>query len=200
MSEEVLSLLEKSVARVPAHAFAHEVDRDIPVREAAVLFGFWDRPQGLELVLTLRHKDLRAHGGQVAFPGGVREDGDESPEATALREAGEEVNLDPRHVAFLGRGRRRITGTGFIITPCFAQIARQAVFMPDLMEVERIFTIPVAEVLNLSRYTRLIAEYGGVERPHLVFEWEGYHIWGATAGMMRDFCRLILDEVFEEEE
>src|SRR5690606_35928059 len=110
------------LVRVPAHAFVHEVDRDIPVREAAVLFGFWERPQGLELVLTLRHRNLRAHGGQVAFPGGVREEEDDSPEATALREAEEEISLNPRHVTLLGQGRRRITGTGFIITPCFGRI------------------------------------------------------------------------------
>ncbi len=158
-----------------------------PVREAAVLVAITDRPAP-GLILTHRSHALRDHGGQIAFPGG-RLDAGEDARSAALREAWEEIALDPAHVRVIGLADHYRTVTGFGVTPVVALIPPDLPFVLNPAEVDALFEVPLAFVLDPQHHHRRHALYKGQQRSYYEIVWEGRRIWGATAAMLVNLSR-----------
>ncbi|NBP46347.1 MAG: CoA pyrophosphatase, partial [Betaproteobacteria bacterium] len=135
------------------------------------------------------------HSGQVAFPGGKVDDSDDSVLNTALREAQEEVGLDPRHVEVLGTLSEYITGTAFIVTPVVALIEPGHDIVPNPHEVDEVFEVPLAFLMNPAHHRRHAFEAEGVRREWFSMPYDDRgrerFIWGATAGMLRNLYRFL---------
>ncbi len=161
------------------------------IRAAAVLVPIVLNPQGgPSVLLTLRSSRLASHAGQVSFPGGRIEAG-ETPEAAALREAAEEVGLDPRLPEILGRLPDHLTGTGYRMTPVVALVRPPLNLVPDPAEVEEPFELPLSVVLDPDAPQRHRAERGGRMREFWVWPHERHYIWGATAAVLVNLARLL---------
>ena len=156
-----------------------------PLQSAAVLAGLVEREHGLNLLLTRRADTLTRHSGQVAFPGG-RSDPGELPWDTALREAWEEIGLDPGFVRVVGLGDQYETGSGFCITPVVGFVSAGFNIAASAAEVAEVFETPFAFLMNPSNH-ELRTHYGddGQHRRYYAMPHEGRAIWGATAGMLR---------------
>ncbi len=158
---------------------------------AAVLIALRDGPEGLEMVLTRRREHLKHHAGQVSFPGGRIDATDASVEAAALREAHEEVGLEPHRVRIVGRLSRFPTITGYLVTPVvgFLDAGHELVANPD--EVAEVFGVPLAFLMDRANVERSSRRIGGVRVPMYRFEFGGQVIWGATAHMIMAFNRVV---------
>lgn len=156
---------------------------------AAVLVPVVDHPAGLTVLLTQRTAHLKAHSGQVAFPGGRAEPSDASPEFTALREAQEEIGLQPERVEVLARLPDYLTRTGFRVAPVVGLVAPPLELRPDPNEVERIFEVPLGFLLDPRNHVRRTREIMGRTVGYWEMPYEGNYIWGATAGMIINLCR-----------
>lgn len=156
---------------------------DGPLRYAAVLVPLV-HGHDPGVLLTLRTSTLRAHAGQVAFPGGRMEPMDASPEAAALREAHEEIGLDPAAVELTGRLPEYVTGSGYHITPVVGLLPAGLRFTPNPDEVEAIFTLPLATLLDPRAPEQHTREFRGRQRRFWVWPHETHYIWGATAGIL----------------
>lgn len=139
------------------------------------------------VLLTLRAATLSAHAGQVAFPGGRLEAG-ETPEAAALREAAEEVGLDPRLPRLGGRLPEMLTGTGFHVVPVIAFLDPPVTLTPAPDEVAEVFEYPLSILLDAALPTRESATFRGRERQFWVWPHERHRVWGATAAMLRSLA------------
>ncbi len=165
------------------HAEMCELLGDRARQPAAVLMGIRDGVQP-RLIFTVRDGRLQAHAGQVSFPGGGSEPGDDDAVATALRESEEEIGLDRSLVTPLGFLDRFETTSGYCVTPVVARVAIDARLYPAPAEVAEVFEVPLAFLLdpaNLRRYTMV---HGGREWPMVEFVHAGHRIWGATAAML----------------
>lgn len=156
---------------------------------AAVLVAITDRPAP-GLILTLRHADMRTHAGQVAFPGGRIDEG-ETACAAALREAQEELALDPAHVRILGEADPYRTVTGFAVIPIVALVPPDLALVPNPAEVEDWFEAPLDFMLDPINQQRMSTEYQGRMRHYYRINWQGRRIWGATAAMLVNLARRI---------
>lgn len=159
-----------------------------PLKPAAVLVPFVLGPAP-GVLLTKRTAHLSSHAGQVSFPGGRIDAEDASPEAAALREAHEEIGLDPAQVEVAGRLPDYVTGTGFRITPILGLLpSGMALAMLDLhpseYEVEAVFELPLAVLLDPDAPQRRRAQYRGRWREFWVWPHPEQYIWGATAGIL----------------
>jgi 8-oxo-dGTP pyrophosphatase MutT (NUDIX family) len=152
--------------------------------EAAVLVPIVLRPTGPTVLLTQRTAHLRDHAGQISFPGGRSEAFDPSPEATALREADEEVGLSPRQVEILGRLPAYHTVTGFCITPVVGLVTPPLNLKLDDFEVAEVFEPPLAFLMDAQNHQRHQIEFQGAMREYWAIPWQDRYIWGATAGML----------------
>lgn len=149
----------------------------------------------LTVLLTQRTEQLSTHSGQVAFPGGRQDPEDADATATALREAQEEVGLDPGQVEVLGSLPVYETGTAFMVTPVVALVQPDAPLHPNPYEVADVFEVPLRFLLDPAHHQRHRLHWQGLERewfsmPYLDGGRERY-IWGATAGMLRNFYRFM---------
>lgn len=152
---------------------------------AAVLVPIVDRPEGPTVLLTRRADALRKHSGQVAFPGG-RSDPGETPWVTALREAEEEVGLDPARVSLLGLAAPYETVTGYQVTPVVAFVTPPIALRPNPNEVAELFEPPFAWLMDPANTERRHHDRDdGVRRYFYAMPWNDRFIWGATAGMLR---------------
>jgi len=154
-------------------------------RPAAVLCGLRPQGEGYSVVLTLRAKHLKRHAGQVAFPGGRIDDDDPSPEAAALREAEEEIGLDPGRVEIIGALDTYLTSTGYQVTPFVARIEPDWRARPDPSEVDTVFEPPLDFLMDPKNRQRHHREVQGRRRYYYAMPWQGHYIWGATAGMLK---------------
>ncbi len=155
------------------------------LQEAAVLILLIEREEGLNVLLTQRADQMRRHAGQIAFPGGRRE-GDETPWAAALREAHEEIGLDPATVRLAGLSTPYRTLTGYHITPVvgFAPPPVRLTLNPP--EVAEAFEVPFAFLMDPANHERRYRDQPpGPPRWHYAITWRDKVIWGATAGMLR---------------
>lgn len=145
--------------------------------------------EALTLLLTKRAAHLKFHPGQVSFPGGRVDAGDRGPEETALREAWEEIGLPRERVEVIGRLPEYVTGTGYRITPVVGLLAPPLALKPDPAEVDEVFEIPLALVLDPANHRREEREIRGRTRQFFVIPHENHYIWGATAGMLVNLYR-----------
>ncbi len=170
--------------------------------DAAVLIAVTDRPTGLMqrsdrpsydgpgVILTQRPTTMRDHPGQAAFPGGKLEPGEDAVTA-ALREAQEELALDPESVRLIGTTDRYKTGTGFDITPVLGVIAPDLPLRADPREVESWFEAPLSLVMDADNWTRNEVFWKGAMRPYLELDYQGYRIWGVTAAICYNLSRRL---------
>ncbi|MBA4164226.1 MAG: coenzyme A pyrophosphatase [Erythrobacter sp.] len=170
--------------------------------QAAVLIAITDRPFGLKqrsvrpnfdgpgLILTQRPQGMRDHPGQVAFPGGKLNPGEDAV-AAALREAHEELALAPHQARIVGTTDRYQTGTGFDITPVVAVVPPDIELTPDPREVEAWFEAPLALLLDRANWNEQEVFWRGNMRKYLELHYEGFHIWGVTAAIIANLSRRI---------
>ena len=155
------------------------------LRPAGVLVPVWAGPGGARVILTKRASHLKHHPGQISLPGGKVEPEDASVQAAALREAMEEIALPPALVDVLGHLPVHETVTGFTMTPVLGVIRDDFRPVAELGEVEEVFTVPLAHVLDLSRYGVERRLWMGQWRRYYVVPYGPYYIWGATARILR---------------
>ncbi len=152
---------------------------------AAVLAPLIERPQGLSVLFTQRADQLRRHAGQISFPGGRCEAG-ETPWAAAVREAQDEVGLDPALVALAGLSTPYRTLTGYHITPVVGFVSGEAALAASPDEVADLFEVPFAFLMDPANHERRYRDQPpGPPRWHYAITWQDRVIWGATAGMIR---------------
>lgn len=163
---------------------------DGPFTPAAVLIAITDRPQP-GMILTQRHANLRAHAGQVAFPGGRLDPEDADAIAAALREAEEEIALPREHVEILGRSDMFRTGTGFAVEPIVGIIPPDLPLHPAEAEVEAIFEVPLDFLLDPANRRYETIDWQGGKRSYYEYLWEDRRIWGVTAAMLVNLARRL---------
>ncbi|WP_287371100.1 CoA pyrophosphatase [Oceanithermus sp.] len=155
-------------------------------RPAAVLVAF--APDG-RLLLTVRTANLPSHAGQIAFPGGRLEPG-ETPEQAALREAWEEVQLDPQQAHPLGRLPAVLSPHGFHVTPVLAWLDAWPRLQPSPDEVAEVLWVPLAELAAAPSWSEL-RERGGLRREVWHYPWRGRDVWGLTANVLHDLLEKV---------
>ncbi len=162
------------------------------LRSSAVLVALADGSDGAEVLLTRRSEALRSHRGEISFPGG-RVDAGETFEAAALREAHEEVALDPSVVRLRGRldPIATMVSRSFIV-PVVATVDQKPKLWPAADEVERIMWVPLVELARADTFREEIWDFDGERRPIFFFELDDETIWGATARMLHQLLRVAL--------
>ncbi|MDE2275283.1 MAG: CoA pyrophosphatase [Burkholderiales bacterium] len=170
---------------------------------AAVLLPLLERDGGLQVLLTQRAAHLRDHGGQISFPGGRTEAGDDGPAGTALRESEEEIGLPRERVELLGQMPPYTTVTGFVVTPVVGLVRgplASTELALDSVEVAEAFEVPLAFLMNPAQHRWHAYAHEGGQRRFLSMPWHGsaadgspreYFIWGATAAMLRNLYRFL---------
>jgi 8-oxo-dGTP pyrophosphatase MutT (NUDIX family) len=158
---------------------------------AAVLLLVVNRADEPTVVFTQRTAHLADHAGQISFPGGRAEEGDEGPAGTALREAREEVGIDPAGVEILGELPDYHTSTGYRVRPVVGWAEPPVAWSPDPHEVAEVFEVPLAFLLETANHRYESAFYKGRLRHYWAMPWRGRFIWGATAGMLVTFQRIV---------
>lgn len=159
------------------------------LREAAVLVAFNEYDGSL--ILTKRSAHLKHHPGQIAFAGGRRDETDQSLEFTALREAQEEIGLDPSNVEVLGCLPTHETVSNYIATPVLALVKEPFAFRPEAGEVEEAFTVPFEHITNPANFRIEGRRWQGQKRFYFTVPYGPYYIWGATALILRRFAERI---------
>ena len=137
------------------------------------------------VILTKRSSALKHHPGQIAFPGGKQDDTDADVTATALREAQEEIGLPPDLPRILGTLPVHETVTSFAVTPVVAVLERGFDPVAEPGEVDEVFSVPLAHVLNPANYVVESRIWRGTRRYYFAVPYGPYYIWGATARMLR---------------
>ena len=169
----------------------HE-DHAVSAIPAAVLIAITDRPDP-GVVLTVRRDHMRTHAGQVAFPGG-RIDPGETAIVAALREAHEEIALDPEQVDIVGPIEPYLTVTRYAVTPVVGIIAPDLPLRQQETEVADLFEAPLDFILDPANHRRRSALFQGQERHYYEIDWNGRRIWGATAAMTINLARRLHGE------
>jgi 8-oxo-dGTP pyrophosphatase MutT (NUDIX family) len=161
------------------------------ITPAAVLVGIVDRREP-SVILTLRPETMRKHPGQISFPGGRIDSGDDGPVAAALREAGEEIGLPPDAVEVIGTADCYRTITGFEVTPVLGIVPPDLRLTPNPEEVAAVFEAPFAFLLDPAHHHIRTAVFRGRERTYYEIDYEGRLIWGATAAMIVNLSRRLV--------
>ncbi len=164
--------------------------------EAAVLIAVTDRAEsdgGPGVILTQRPQDMRDHPGQVAFPGGKLDPGEDAVTA-ALREAYEELAMDPAQVRVIGTTDLYQTGTGFNVTPVLAVVPPDLSLTSSPTEVEAWFEAPLSLLLDRGNWETHEVFWRGQTRQYLEMHYEGFRIWGVTAAILANLARRIAPE------
>lgn len=191
--ETISSKLEQALALKGASSAGYSeinVNEETNLRCAAVLVPLVWQDDEWHLLYTRRTATLQSHKGQVSFPGGACDDGETTPEQTALREADEEIGLNPNDVNVLGRLADMITVSYFQVTPVVGVIKWPTVFRVGEAEVARVFTIPLGWLANSSN--RWQFEMSSSKRSVIAYHpYDGELLWGATARMTVDFLKVL---------
>jgi 8-oxo-dGTP pyrophosphatase MutT (NUDIX family) len=161
-------------------------------KPAAVLLLVVNHPGDPTVIFTQRTAHLADHAGQISFPGGRCEECDESPEETALREAEEEVGIERDRVEILGRLPEYHTSTGYRVTPIVGWAEPPLTYRPDPHEVADVFEVPLAFLLDSGNHRYESAFFKGRMRKYWAMPYGERFIWGATAGMLVTFHRILI--------
>ena len=188
LAERLGAALAAAPARPPL-AGDHPELRAIASHEAAVLIAITDRPEP-GLLLTVRREHLRTHAGQVAFPGGRLDPGEDAVSA-ALREAHEEILLEPASVDLVGTLDPYRTVTGYVVTPVLGVVAPDLPLQPHEHEVADLFEAPLAFLLDPANHQRRSALLQARERHYYEILWNDRRIWVATAAMIVNLSRRL---------
>ena len=171
----------------------HEPPAEVAESEqrSAVLLPLWDEGGEARILLTRRTAWLRSHSGQVAFPGGRVEPGESLVDA-ALREAWEEVGIDPRAVEVIGAlGRLHTISSQSGIYPFIGVLPARPELSPNAGEVDRVFDVALGELVTDGVFHEEVWGVGGIERPIYFFEVAGETVWGATARMLYELLAAV---------
>ena len=189
---ELARRLQAALALPPPPDLLAGDSPDLPddeLQPAAVLVAITDRAEpGVHF--TLRRENMRSHAGQVAFPGG-RIDPGEDAVAAALREAEEEIGLPPAMVKLWGPADPYRTITNFLVTPVVGLVPPGLSLFPHEHEVADLFEAPLSFVLDPANQRRMSAEFRGATRHYYQIDWNGRRIWGATAAMLVNLTRRL---------
>lgn len=161
------------------------------LRPAAVLAPVLRRGDAYSVMLTRRAEHLTSHKGQISFPGGRRDDTDVSVVANALREAQEEVGLDPARVEVLGYLDDYPVVSRYLVTPVVGLIDGDFTAQADPSEVAEVFELPLELALDRKAYVRKSLTRDGLVVPYYELNWRNYRVWGATAGMLWNLCERV---------
>jgi len=162
-------------------------DLSVPPRAAAVLIAIINHEKGAQVLLTRRPENMASHPGQVAFPGGKVEKSDDSIVDAALREAHEEVGLDPSLVDIIGYLDTYQTSSGFRITPVVGLVPSTYQLVIDRREVEEAFEVPLEFLMTAENHQKHSRIWQGKNRAYYAMPYGDRFIWGATAGMLKNF-------------
>ena len=190
-----MSLADRLTAALalPASCTLLAGDMDEPssaeAKTAAVLIAVTDRDEP-GVILTVRRDDMRTHAGQVAFPGGRIDPGEDAVQA-ALREAWEELELEPSLVEPVAELECYRTITGYLVTPVLGVVPADLRLSPHDREVADWFEAPLDHLLSPTNHRRKSAVFAGSERHYYEIDWEGRRIWGATAAMLVNLSRRL---------
>ena len=183
--------LREALARPPTELLL--TGDDVPISAAptpaAVLIAITDRREP-GVILTVRHADMRTHAGQVAFPGG-RIDAGEDATSAALRESWEELGLDQASVEPVAALDPYRTITGFRVTPVLGVIAPDLPLAPHEPEVADWFEAPLGFLIDPANHGRESVLFEGRQRHYYRIDWNGRNIWGATAAMLVNLSRRL---------
>lgn len=196
-----MSALFDRLARVFQEGHAREVELLVDafappdeLRPAAVLIAVTDRPEP-GVLLTHRPETMRSHAGQAAFPGGKIDPGEDAIEA-ALREAHEELGIDPRDVRVIGASDPFRTRTGYDVTPVLGVVPPDLPIVPNPHEVASWFEPPLGFLLDPANRTPRTVDWGGGKRTYFEIVWQGHRIWGVTAAIIGNLAmRMTLSEL-----
>lgn len=158
-------------------------------RPAAVLIAVTDRPRP-GVILTHRPASMRAHPGQVAFPGGSVDPGEDAVRA-ALREAHEELSIDGSAVRVIGTSDRYLTGSGYDVTPVLGVVPPDLPLVPNPAEVASWFEAPLDFLFDEGNHVHREAELQGRVRHYIEIDWQGHRIWGITAAILANLGRRL---------
>lgn len=158
---------------------------------AAVLVAFVDRPEGLTVLLTQRASQLAKHAAQVSFPGGRLEPSDPDIASAALREAQEEIGLDPALVQVVGYLPDHLVISGFRVTPVLSLVTPPISLVPNPDEVAEVFEVPVSHIFDPANHKARLRRVGDEDILLYDIPWQGQSIWGATAGMLLTLVRMV---------
>jgi len=161
---------------------------------AAVLMPLIDRHDGLTILLTQRASHMARHAAQIAFPGGRLESSDANIASAALRETQEEIGLDPSKVQVFGYLPDHLVISGFRVTPVLGLVTPPFSLELNPAEVAGVFEVPLAHVLDSANHKARMRRVGDEEMLLYDIPWEGQNIWGATAGMLLTFVRMLNEE------
>ena len=155
------------------------------LRDAAVLIPVVDHGPEASVILTKRAEKLTSHSGQVAFPGGRIDPTDVSPEAAALREAEEEIGLDPDHVEIIGRIPDYVSGSGYRIAPVLSIVRPGFTLSINEHEVDAAFEVPLRFLMDPANHAQNSREFNKRVWVYYDMPYGGQRIWGVTAGIIR---------------
>lgn len=164
---------------------ARMIPAGVVPKAAAVLVPIVKRPSGPTVLLTQRHSGLAKHAGQIAFPGGRLDEG-ETPVDAALREAEEETGLSRSFVTPLGYLDGFLTVTQYLVTPVVALVEEGFTLQPQPSEVDDIFEVPLAFLMNAANRQTQSRDWKGLTRHFYVYPYGERYIWGATSGMIKN--------------
>jgi 8-oxo-dGTP pyrophosphatase MutT (NUDIX family) len=176
------------------HAFSPNLEAEFPAgagKPAAVLIPIVDRSEGPTVLFTQRSGALRSHSGQIAFPGGRIDPGDDGPLGAALREAEEEIGLARRFIAPIGYLDLYLTTSGYRIVPVVAQIEPGFTLALNKDEVEDTFECPLDFLMAEANHRRESREWRGAMRSYYAMPFGERYIWGVTAGILRSLFERI---------
>ncbi|HXH58872.1 CoA pyrophosphatase [Iamia sp.] len=185
-----------AAASLPAEIRRMIRQNDVPARASAVLAPLYDRDGEAWVVLTRRAMAMRAHAGEVSFPGGRAEAGDVDLVHTALREAEEEIGLEPASVEIIGELDHLATVTsGSYIVPWVGALPTPPELRLCSAEVDLAIEVPLSELMAPGVFREEIWDFGPVTRPIVFFDLFGDTVWGATAAMLRQLLGFVTGTV-----
>lgn len=161
------------------------------LRPAAVLAPVIRRRDEWSMLFTVRAQHLRSHRGQISFPGGGRDEGDRDAVDNALREAHEEVGIEPARVEVIGYLDDYPTLTRYLVTPVVGLIDGDPELKIDENEVAEVFEAPLSFLLDPASYERKLLSRDGLNVPFFELNWKQHRIWGATAGMLWNLAQKV---------